>query len=164
MSLSGPPVDQSPDDDDRWDGDRWYDLTVKKLMKGFCAILLSASVAAAVTGSPVPATRRNSASASGPETASDFSDLRLPDLHKELRHLSKDLKLTRGQRAGVNSILLERTREIHLLLDVQSLSQEYRNTLAAKVMEESNAQIVTLLKSKQKEKFDKELARDHETH
>jgi hypothetical protein len=72
--------------------------------------------------------------------------------------------LTRGQRAGVSSILLERTREIHLLLDVQSLSQEYRNTLAAKVMEESNAQIVTLLKSKQKEKFDKELARDHETH
>jgi hypothetical protein len=31
-------------------------------------------------------------------------------------------------------------------------------------MEESNAEIVTLLRSKQKEKFDKELARNHETH
>jgi hypothetical protein len=164
MSLRSPPVDQPPDDDDLWDRDRWYDVTVKKLIKGFCAVLLSASVAAAVTGSPASAARRSPASASGPERASDVSELRLPDPHKELRHLSKDLKLTRDQRAGVSSILLERAREIHLLLDVQSLSQEHRNTLAAEVMEESNAQIVTLLRSKQKEKFDKKLARDHETH
>lgn len=139
-------------------------MTVKKLLKGFCAVLLSASVATALTSSPVAASRSRSASASSTETPSDISDLRLPDPHKELRHLCKNLKLTRDQRASVSSILQERTREIHLLLDVQSLSQEYRNTLAARVMEESNAQIVTLLKSKQKEKFDKELARDHETH
>jgi hypothetical protein len=31
-------------------------------------------------------------------------------------------------------------------------------------MEESNAQIETLLRSKQKRKFDKELAKDHESH
>lgn len=137
---------------------------VKKPMKRFCAFLLCTSLAAVVTGSPVAASWRTSASAAGAETVSDVSDLRLPDPHKELRHLSKNLKLTRDQRAGVSSILQERTREINLLLDVRSLSQEYRNTLAAKVMEESNAEIVTLLRSKQKEKFDKELARNHETH
>ena len=79
--------------------------------------------------------------------------MRPPNARKELRHLSKNLRLTRDQRVGVSSILEERTREIHLLLDVQSLSQEYRNTLAAKVMENSNAQIVTLLRNKQKQKF-----------
>jgi len=133
-------------------------------MKGFCAVLLSATVAAAVMGSPVAAARRSSVSASGPETTSDVSDLRLPDPHKELRHLSKTLKLKRDQRVGVSIILQERAREIRLLLDIESVSQEYRDTLAAKVMEDSDSQIETLLRSKQKRRFDKELARDHETH
>jgi hypothetical protein len=133
-------------------------------MRGLCAVLLSATLAAAVMGSPVYAGRRSSVSASGPETTSDVSDLRLPDPHKELRHLSKNLKLKKDQRAGVSIILEERTREIRLLLDIESLSQEYRNSLATKVMEDSDAQIETLLKTKQRKKFDKELARDHETH
>ena len=133
-------------------------------MKGFCAVLLSATVAAAVMGSPAAAARRSSVSASGPKTASDVSDLRLPNPHKELRHLSKNLKLNRDQRTGVSIILQERAREIRLLLDIQFLSQEYRDTLATKVMEDSDAQIETLLRGKQKRKFDKELARDHETH
>jgi hypothetical protein len=132
-------------------------------MKGFCTVLLGAAVAVAVMGSPVAAARRSSVSASGPEKTSDVSDLRLPDAHKELRHLSKNLKLKKDQRAGVSFILQERTREIRLLLDIDSLSQEYRDSLATKVMEDSDAQIETLLKSKQKRKFDKELARDHET-
>ena len=83
-------------------------------MKGFCAVLFSATVAAAVMGSPVAAARRSSVSASGPETTSDVSALRLPDPHKELRHLSKNLKL-KGDQQGVSSILQERTREIRLL-------------------------------------------------
>ena len=112
-------------------------------------------------GSPVGAARRSSVSASGSETTSGVSDLRLPDAHKELRRLSKDLKLKKQQRAGVSIILQERTREIRLLLDVEPLSQEYTNSLAAKVMQESDAQIETLLRSNQKRKFDKELARDH---
>jgi hypothetical protein len=140
-----------------------YELE-KLNMKGFCAVLFSATVAAAVMGSPVAAARRSSVSASGPETTSDVSDLRLPDPHKELRHLSKNLKLKRDQRAGVSIILQERTREIRLLLDIESLSQEYRDTLATKVIKDSDAQIETLLRSKQKRKFDKELAREHETH
>ena len=140
-----------------------YELEKLK-MKGFCAVLFSAAVAAAVMGSPVAAARRSSVSASGPETTSDVSDLRLPDPHKELRHLSKNLKLKRDQRAGVSIILQERTREIRLLLDIESLSQEYRDTLATKVIEDSDAQIETLLRSKQKRKFDKELARDQEAH
>jgi hypothetical protein len=140
-----------------------YELEKLK-MKGFCAVLLSATVAAAVMGSPVAAARRSSVSASGPETTSDVSDLRLPDPHKELRHLSKTLKLKRDQRVGVSIILQERAREIRLLLDIESVSQEYRDTLAAKVMEDSDSQIETLLRSKQKRRFDKELARDHETH
>jgi len=137
-----------------------YELE-KLNMNGFCAVLFSAALAAAVIGSPVAAARWSSVSASGPETASAASDLRLNDPHKELRHLSKDLKLKRDQRAGVSIILQERTREIHLLLDIESMSQEYRNTLAAKVMEDSNAQIENLLRNRQKRKFEKELARDH---
>jgi len=133
-------------------------------MKGFCVILCSATIAAAVMGSPIAAARGSSVSAFGTETTSDISDLHLPDPHKELRHLSKNLKLKRDQRAGVSIILQERTREIRLLLDIESVSQEYRNTLAAKVMGDSNAQIEGLLRNKQKRKFDKELAGDHETH
>ena len=114
-------------------------------------------------GRPVAAAPPGSASASGPETTSDVSALRLPDPDKELRHLSKDLKLKRDQRAGVSSILQERSREIRLLFDVESLSQEYRDTLATKVIKDTDAQIETLLKTKQKRKFDKELANGHET-
>jgi hypothetical protein len=132
-------------------------------MKGFFAVLFSVAVAAAVMGSPVAAAPRSPVGVSGPETTSDGSALRPPDPDKELRHLSKNLKLKRDQRAGVSSILQERTREIRLLLDIESLSQEYRATLATKVIKDSDAQIATLLRSKQKRKFDKELARDHET-
>ena len=103
-------------------------------------------------------------SASGPGATSDVSDLRVPDPHKELRHLSKNLKLKRDQRAGVSIILQERSREIRLLLDIESLSPEYRGALATKVIKDSDAQIETLLRSKQKRKFDKELARGHEAH
>jgi len=138
-------------------------VTVKMLLKRFGVLLLGLGTATAMAGRPVAAAAGSFASVSGSESASDVSDLRAPDPHRELRHLSRDLKLTRNQRIGVSSILQERTREIHLLLDVQSLTEEYRNTLAAKVMEDSNAEIVTLLKNKQKKKFDKELAREHET-
>jgi len=74
--------------------------------------------------------------------------------------LSKNLRLSREQRTAVGSILQERSREIHLLLDVQPASREYRNAVAAKVMEDSNSQIESFLKSKQKRKFARELARD----
>ena len=53
--------------------------------------LLTATVVAVVVGRPVDAARWSSVTASGPETTSDASDLRLPDPHKELRHLSKNL-------------------------------------------------------------------------
>ncbi len=132
-------------------------------MKGICAVLLSAILAAAVMGSPVAAARRSPSGATGPEPTGGASDLRLPDPHKELRQLSKDLKLKRDQRVGVGFILQERSREMQLLLDIDSLSQEYREALATKVMEDSDAQIETLLRSKQKRKFDKELAKDRET-
>jgi hypothetical protein len=131
------------------------------MMKKFCAIFLSATAATAILGSPAAAAR-NPMSASGPETQSNVSDLRVPDPQKELRHLSKDLKLKKDQRADVNIILQERAREIHLLLDIEFLSQENRNTLAAKVMEDSDAQIEAVLGSKQKIKFDKELTKDRD--
>ena len=102
------------------------------------------------------------ASATG--SAIDISDLRLPDPHKELRHLSRNLRLSKNQRTAVGGILQERSREIRLLLDVQPVSQDYRNTLAAKVIQDSNSQIESFLKNKQKRKFDKELARGRETH
>lgn len=133
-------------------------------MKRLCPLILIATMAVSVTGSPVYATRIGSPTASRSETASDVSDPSLPDPHKELRHLSRNLRLTRNQRVGVGSILQERTREIRLLFDIEPLSQEYRNALAAKVMEESNAQIETLLRSKQKQKFDRELATDRGMH
>jgi hypothetical protein len=134
-------------------------------MRGFRAALLSAIALAAVAGSSAPAcaARMSSPRASGAETPSDISDLRLSDPHKELRHLSRDLKLSKNQRTAVGSILQERAREIHLLLDVQPASPEYRNTFAAKVMEDSNSQIESFLKNKQKRKFDKELARGRGT-
>jgi hypothetical protein len=133
-------------------------------MKGFSAVLFTATLAAAMMGNPLAAARGSSVSATGPDATSEISNLRLPDPHKELRHLSKNLKLKKDQRAGVSVILQERTREIRLLLDIESVSQEYRNTLAAKVMEDTDAQIETLLRSKQKRKFDKELAKDHDAH
>jgi hypothetical protein len=131
-------------------------------MRGFFVALLCATVAATVAGRSVYAAPTPSASASGPETATDVSGLRLPDPHKELRHLSRDLRLSKNQRTAVGSILQERSREIRLLLDVQPASQEYRDTFAAKVMEDSNSQIESFLRNKQKKKFDKELARDRE--
>ncbi len=117
----------------------------------------------AAIGSPVSAARMTSPSASGPDTTSDVPALRPPDPQKELRHLSKTLKLKKDQRVGVNFILQERSREIRLLLDIDSLSEEYRDALATKVIRESDGQIETLLKTKQKKKFDKEVARSHET-
>jgi hypothetical protein len=116
---------------------------MKKVVKVFCAALLTASVATAVTGSPVHAARMGSASASVPETSSDFPDPRLPDPHKDLRQV-------------IGSILEERTREMRLLLDVD-LSQDLRNMLVTIVINNSNAQIESLLRSKQKTKFDQEL-------
>jgi hypothetical protein len=127
-------------------------------MKGFFTVLLGVSVAAALAVSPAAAARRNSAITSDPETTYGVSSVRLPDPQKELRQLSKNLKLKKDQRAGVSFILEERSREIQLLFEIESVSREYRDTLAAKVMEDSNAQIETLLKTKQKRKFDKELA------
>ena len=133
-------------------------------MKRFCSVLVSTTLLAAAMVGPAIAARRSSLSSSGPETSSDVSGLSLPDAHKELRHLSRNLKLKKDQRAGVSVILQERTREIHLLIDIESLSQEYRDRLAAKVMEDGDAQIKALLGSKQKRKFDKELTKDHEMH
>jgi hypothetical protein len=97
------------------------------------------------------------------EGVSDTSDLRLPDPQKELRYLSKNLKLTKLQRNTVDSILQERARQIGLLLDVEPLSPESRSRLAEKVIEDSNAQIEAFLKTKQRRKFNKELAKDHRT-
>jgi len=132
------------------------------MLKRIHGVLLSAIVASAAFGGPAAAARSNSVRVSGPGSASNDSDLQLPDPHKTLRHMSKDLKLKKDQRVGVSFILQERTREIRLLLDIDTLSQESRNALAAKVMGDTDAQIETLLKSKQKRKFDKELAKSHE--
>ena len=93
---------------------------------------LTATAATVVIGRPVDAARWSSVTASGSETTSEASDLRLPDPHKELRHLSKNLKLNKDQRVGVSSILEERNREIRLLLDIESVSQEYRDHLQQK--------------------------------
>jgi hypothetical protein len=87
-------------------------------------------------------------------------DLRLPDPQKELRYLSKNLKLSKNQRSTVDSILQERAREIGLIFDVEPLSPEHRSRIAAKVIEDSNAQIEAFLKTKQRRKFDKDLARN----
>lgn len=132
-----------------------------KIRRGFVFIAILASIAA---GKPAKAAPKSSGTAREP--ASGASDLHLSDPHKELLHLSRDLKLKKDQRAGVGSILEERDREIRLLLDNEPLSQEYqeyRDRLAARVLEDSNAQIESLLRRNQKRKFDKELARDHET-
>jgi hypothetical protein len=134
----------------------------------FGVAVVTAGIALVMAAVPVSAAssrhaeRIGATAAARAEASAEISSLRPPDPNKELRHLSKDLKLKRGQRVGVSSILQERAREIQLLLDVESLSQDYRTVLAAKVMHESNAQIETLLKNNQKRKFDKELARDHE--
>ena len=72
--------------------------------------------------------------------------------------------MSKNQRTAVDGILQERSREIQLLLDVQPVSQDYRNTLAEKVMQDSNSQIESFLKNKQRRKFDRELARDRATH
>lgn len=144
---------------------------MRRLIKSCIDLLgvavVAASIALVVAAAPVSAASSRRAESIGAtaaraEASAEISSLRPPDPNKELRHLSKNLKLKRGQRVGVSSILQERAREIQLLLDVESLSQDYRTVLAAKVMRESNAQIETLLKNNQKRKFDKELARDHE--
>ena len=131
-------------------------------MKVFLVFSLSAIMATVAMGITAHAAPRSLVAAPRPESASDDTDLRVTDPHKELRHLSKNLKLKKDQRIGVNSILEERAREIRLLLDVESLSQAYREELAAKVVKDSDAQIENLLRSKQKVKFDKELAKDHD--
>ena len=129
----------------------------KRTMKAIPAIL-AAIMAALTVGAPLYAAPAVRPSVS--ETASDAPNLRLPDPREELRRLSKNLKLTKDQRLGVGSILEERAREIQLLVDFESLSQDYRNRLAAKVMKDCDAQIETLLKANQRRKLDKELARN----
>jgi hypothetical protein len=131
-------------------------------MKVFRAFLLAAITFTGVFSARLNAAPSGSTGVSGRETTTDASNLRLPDLHKELRQLSKNLKLKKSQRVGVNSILEERDREIRLLIDVEPLLQDYRDQLAAKVMQDSDAQIETLLKSNQKIKFDKVLAKERE--
>jgi hypothetical protein len=132
-------------------------------MKRFRAVFLGTVLAAAVVAGPAAgAERKIPAKASGPASGADPLGLRVPDPQKELRHLSRDLKLKKDQRVGVGFILEERSREIQLLMDVESLTEEYREALAAKVIQDSDAQIANLLRSKQKRKFDKELARDRE--
>jgi hypothetical protein len=131
---------------------------MKRIPKGLAAALVA--VASIASGPSLPAARVSSASASSSETASSVSGLRPSDPHKELRHLSKDLRLTREQRTAVGSILQERSREIRLLLDVEPLSLDNRNTLATKVMQDTNVQIETLLGRKQKRRFDKQLVKD----
>ncbi len=129
----------------------------KRTMKAIPAFL-AAIMAALTLGAPLYAAPAVTPSVS--ETASDAPNLRLPDPREELRRLSKNLKLTKDQRLGVGSILEERAREIQLLLDFESLSQDYRNRLAAKIMKDCGAQIETLLKANQRRKLDKELARN----
>jgi hypothetical protein len=144
--------------DDRLDRINGTICRMKKVIKILCAALFTATVTAAIIGSPVYAARMAPVSASVPETNSNLpDDLRLPDPHKDLRQLSKDLKLTKDQQDVIGSILEERKREIQLLLDVKALSQDFRDMLAAIVMNNSNAQIESLLRSKQKTKFDQEL-------
>jgi hypothetical protein len=128
---------------------------MKKVIKIFCVALFTASVALSFNGTPVHAARIDSASVSVPETSSDSSEVRLPDPQRDLRDLSKNLKLTRDQQEVIGNILQERTREMQLLLDVKSLSEDFRNTLAVIVMNNSNTQIESLLQSRQKTKFDK---------
>ena len=138
-------------------------MVVKRLVKRSFVPLAAAFAATVLTFSPQTAGAASPAGLSGPGSTSDVSELRPPDPHKELRHLSKNLKLNRTQRVGVDTIFQERTREIRLLHDIESLSDEYRTTLATKVMEDSNAEIETLLRRKQKKKFAQVLAKDHET-
>jgi hypothetical protein len=118
--------------------------------------LLRSTVLAAIVGTPAFAAPLGSPKTSVPEAAKDASALRPSDPHKELRHLSKNLRLGKNQRIVVGSILEERTREIRLLLEVEPISQSYSNRLAAKIIEDSNIQIETFLKNKQKRKFDRE--------
>jgi len=118
----------------------------------------AALMAALTVGAPLYAAPAVTPSVS--ETASDAPNLRLPDPREELRRLSKNLKLTKDQRLGVASILEERAREIQLLLDFESLSQDYKNRLADKIMKDCDAQIETLLKANQRRKLDKELAQN----
>jgi hypothetical protein len=127
-------------------------------------LVVSATIAWAIAGAPTSA---HAASSSSPVNARlegpalhDTSALTPQDPQKELRYLSKDLKLRKNQRVGVGSILEERAREVRLLLDVESLSQEHRSELATKVMQDSEAQIATLLKNRQRLKFSKVLAKD----
>jgi len=126
-------------------------------MKVFYALVGAALLGVVIISSPVSAAPANSISASGPAGDSNVSEMRLSDTHKELRHLSKHLKLNKDQRAEVSVILQERTREIRLLFDVESLSQENRDRLVTKVFYDSDAEIETLLRDKQKRKFDKDL-------
>jgi hypothetical protein len=138
---------------------------VKSLPKGLCAVALLATFLASVSTAAAEPTRSgamgmNFARASSPETAPSVPDLRLlPDPHKELLQLSRNLKLKKDQRTVVGSILEERAREIRLLFEVASLSEPNRTTLAAQVVQDSNAQIETFLRNKQKRKFDKVLAK-----
>jgi hypothetical protein len=143
--------------------DDWLDridgmiCLMKKAIKIFSAALFMATLTAAITGSPVYAARMAPLSASVPETDSNRDDPRLPNPYKDLRQLSRDLKLTKDQQDVIGNILEERTREMQLLLDVKSLSQDFREMLAAIVMNNSNAQIESLLRGRQKRKFDQEL-------
>jgi hypothetical protein len=127
-------------------------------MRTFYALLFGATLAASLMiCSPASAARATSIGASGDVADSDGSDLRLSDTHKELRHLSRHLRLNKDQRAEVSVILEERTREIRLLFDMESLSQENRSRLVTRVVGDSDARIETLLQGKQKVKFNKDL-------
>jgi hypothetical protein len=143
-------------------------VTLAITMKRVCIVFLGATAASAMIGPMVrgsmAAARSDAARVSAPETPSDVSGLRVPDPHKELRHLSKNLKLNKDQRADVGIILEERAREIDLLLDIKSLSEDYRNALAGKVIKDSDVQIELVLRGKQKRKFDKELTKDRDNH
>ncbi len=143
----------------RADVDGWYHLSVRRLTNVFGSIVLAVTFSVLAMGIPVLASSRGSVGRASADPASDASTCVRP-IRKKSCDIYKNLKLTK--RSGSRSIASCRSapdRSACFLTSNRCLLN--RSSLAEKVIEDSNAQIEAFLKTKQRRKFDKELAKDH---
>jgi len=84
---------------------------------------------------------------------------RIAEIKKQLAHLFKKLKLNSEQEIRVKAILAERDREIEMVLENETLSNEAKNARMAIILAESNEEIAEVLDSRQRKQFVELLAR-----
>jgi periplasmic protein CpxP/Spy len=128
------------------------------MQKPMFSLALSAILFAGMTSGAVFAQTDNSAqqpaAANQSAPASGGESRHAMDPEKQVKHLSKRLKLTGDQQNQIRPILVDRQQHMQALRQDQSLSPQDRMTKAKSVRDDSNAKIEAVLNDQQKQQFE----------